>query len=283
MSKLVIVAPEFNAYGGAHVLHAKDLGLAAESFPDRKVAELGCKKVIDPEHLKPFGKLRARAWAVAEKRGIRLLDGYGQNPDLAKEVVAEIQAICREAQSHADFIGNNWLSLVDEWAKANPKWSTLVRESAPSAQWIRSRFHFAVRAYPMDLGTLQEMGIEENDLISEMGGLGDRLISDLSHAAKGMWEEFISREKILERQISPLKTMAEKAKALGFLDKRAVTVGQDIQALLDTLPAKGPYEAQLPEILKTLRKVMKLTLPEEEASPLPAAPVMDLSTPIWAA
>lgn len=282
MSKLIIVAPEFNSYGGQHVLHAKDLGLVAESLPDRKVAELGCKKVIDPEHLKPFGKLRARAWAIAEKRGIRLLDGYGQNPDLAKEVVAEIQAVCKEAQSQADFIRNNWIQLVEDWAKANPKWGGLIRDSAPSASWVRGRFSFAVRAYPMDLGALEEMGIEENDLVSEMGGLGDRLVTELANAAKGMWEDFISREKILERQISPLRTMAEKAKSLGFLDRRAVAVGQDIQKVLDGLPAKGPYEAQLPEILKTLRGVMKLTLPEPEEKG-PVIREVDYSAPIWAA
>ncbi len=281
MSKLVIVSPEFNSYGGVHVLHANDLGSIAESLPDRKVAELGCKKVIDPEHLKPFGKFRARAWAIAERRGIRLLDGYGQNPDLAKEVVTEIQIVCREAQDHADFIANHWSQLVEDWAQANPKWGALIRDSAPSASWVRSRFSFAVRAYPMDLGALEEMGIEENDLVSEMGGLGDRLVTDLANAAKGMWEDFISRDKILERQISPLRTMAEKAKSLGFLDRRAVAVGQDIQKVLNSLPAKGPYEAQLPEIMKTLRGVMKLTLPEEE-NPVVKTEI-DYSAPIWAA
>lgn len=283
MTKLIVVSTEFNAYGGQHVLHAQDLGSLAESLPDRKVAELGCKKVIDPEHLKPFGKLRARAWTIAERHGIRLLDGFGQNPDLAKQVVADIQVVCREAQDQADYICNHWTRLVDEWATANPKWDKLIRDSAPPASWVRGRFNFAVRAYPMDVAALEEMGIEENDLVSEMGGIGDRLITELSAAARGMWEDFIHREKILERQLSPLKTMAEKAKALGFLDRRAVAVGQDLQAVLDKLPAKGPYEAQLPEILKSLRGVMKLTAPEEDTSASVTQTPVNYSSPIWAA
>lgn len=258
MSKIVVVAPEFNNYGGAHVLHRKDLGGLSEDLPDAKVANLGEKRVINPDLLKPFGKLRARAWAAASKKGIRILDGYGQNPELAKEVVKTIQGIAQEAQSHANLIIRNWTALVDDWANQNPKWSGMIRKSAPPQEWVRSRFSFTVRAYPLGLDQLEGMGIEDNALVSEMGGLGDRLVVELVDTANALWKEFLTREHVTSRQISPLVTMQEKAETLGYLDRRAAQVGLDLGKLITSLPPKGPYEAQLPAILLELRKVVRL-------------------------
>jgi hypothetical protein len=280
MSKIIVVAPEFCAYGGAHVLHRDDLGTASEDLPDAKVASLGEKRVINPELLKPFGKLRARAWARAARRGIRILDGYGQNPEWAKTVVQSIQEVCQEAQQHADHIVNNWSALVNDWANQNPKWSDMIRKSAPPREWVRDRFRFSVRAYPLGLDVLEDMGIEDNALLGEMGGLGDRLVAELVDAANALWKEFLTREKVTSRQISPLVTMQEKAETLGYLDRRAAQVGTDLGALLKTLPPKGPYETHLPAILQELRKVVRLGFQNEAVAP--ATPEHTDDTPVWA-
>lgn len=280
MSKIIVVAPEFNNYGGAHVLHRDDLGALSQDLPDAKVANLGEKRVINPELLKPFGKFRARAWARASRKGIRILDGFGQNPEIAKTVVQSIQEVCQEAQQHADHIVNNWSALVDDWARQNPKWESMIRKSAPPREWVRDRFRFSVRAYPLGLDVLEDMGIEDNALLSEMGGLGDRLVAELVDAANTLWKEFLTREKVTSRQISPLITMQEKAETLGYLDKRAAQVGTDLGAMLKVLPPKGPYEMHLPAILQELRKVVRLGSNETMSAPKVAVPNDD--TPVWA-
>lgn len=280
MTKIIVVAPEFSNYGGAHVLHRDDLGSVSNDLPDAKVANLGEKRVINPELLKPFGKLRARAWARAARKGIRILDGYGQNPEIAKQVVQDIQDVCREAQEHANYIVNNWSALVNDWANQNPKWSDMIRKSAPSREWVKERFSFSVRAYPLGLDTLEAMGIEDNALVEEMGGLGDRLIAELVDTANTLWKEFLTREKVTSRQISPLITMQEKAETLGYLDKRAAQVGKDLGALLKILPPKGPYEPHLPALLQELRKVIRLGAREELAPPTIVEASED--TPAWA-
>ncbi len=261
-TSIVVVVPEFRAYGGEQVLRPEELGAAlAAQLPSRKVADLGSKKIIDPQHLKPFDKWRKQMWAIAAKRGLRVMDGYGQNPDLVQEVMAEIRAVAAKAQAQAQFIVGNWDKLVSEWASENPQWASLIRSSAPERAWVRSRFHFGVKAYPLSLEGLKALGITDNGLVQDVEGMGEQLVRELTEASEAMWKDFMTREKIGKNQLVPLVAMSEKAKALGFLDGRARQVAKDLTELLASLPQSGPYEKELPAILKGLRGVIKLGRP----------------------
>ncbi|MHB1666042.1 DUF3150 domain-containing protein [Thiomonas sp.] len=267
MTQVTVLAPVFHVYGGEHVLRREDLGKGAEQLPDSRIASLGVKKVIDPDHLKPFDKWRKQVWAIAAKRGIRIMDGFGHNPAEVSETVTEIQAVLADARKQAAFLVSDWDALVDAWAMANPQWETLIRKGAPDRAWVRSRFEFGIHAYPLALDALQDMGLAGNQLVQEMEGLGDKLVRELTTAATEMWQEFMTRPKIGKNQISPLVTMAQKAKSLAFLDARAGKAAVEIRKVLDALPSSGPYERELPDILRVLRQVAKLGLPAEPEIP----------------
>jgi len=259
---VVVVSPLFTTYGGEHVLLRKDLPNSAE-LPDAKLAILGSKRVIDPKYLLPFHKLRKRVTAAVSRKGVPILDGYAQNPDLVRAVIQDVELILEEARKHSKFIVDNWDRLVGEWADANPKWATMIRDGAPSKSWVSNRFNFGVRAYPLSLSQLEAMGIAGNNLVQEVESLGDRLTRELFETARDMWADFMKRPKIGVRQVSPIKSLAEKAKALAFLDIRARKVAEDLQALITGLPKTGPYETELPAILRVLRGVMLLTAPTD--------------------
>jgi len=259
---VVVVSPLFTTYGGEHVMLRKDLPNSVD-LPDEKLVNLGSKRVIDPKYLIPFHKLRKRVTAAVSRKGVQILDGYAQNPNLVKDVIKEVEVILDEARTHSKFIVDHWDQLVKEWADANPKWETMIRDGAPSKGWVSNRFNFGVRAYPLSLSQLEAMGIAGNNLVQEVENLGDRLTRELYETAQNMWADFMKRPKIGVRQLSPIKSLEEKAKALSFLDIRARKVAEDLQALITGLPNKGPYEKELPAILRVLRGVMLLTSPTD--------------------
>ena len=62
-------------------------------IPPAILASLGSMRVIDPEKLKPFEKIKRQATKVVEECGVRFLGGYAVSQDKIQEVVDRLEAL----------------------------------------------------------------------------------------------------------------------------------------------------------------------------------------------
>ena len=70
-------------------LTAEDFG--GVELPPDDLASLGSKKICDPARLNVFTKLKARAFSLLDKHGVRFLSGWAIPEDQAGDI---IQGLC---------------------------------------------------------------------------------------------------------------------------------------------------------------------------------------------
>ena len=78
----------------------EDLGGA--ELPPEDLASLGSKRIADPENLKIFGTLKARAFNYLDRQGIRFMSGWAIPEEKAGEIVQELISIRNDFQKEKE-------------------------------------------------------------------------------------------------------------------------------------------------------------------------------------
>ena len=82
-------------------LTAEDFG--GVQLPPEDIASLGNKKICDPDKLKVFTRLRARAFTMLDRCGVRFLSGWAIPEDKADEIIKVAPADTIDEQAAQDF------------------------------------------------------------------------------------------------------------------------------------------------------------------------------------
>ena len=85
----------------------EDLGGA--ELPPEDLASLGSKRIADPENLKIFGTLKARAFNYLDRQGVRFMSGWAIPEEKAGEIVQELLNIRTEFQKKRKHF---WLTMT---------------------------------------------------------------------------------------------------------------------------------------------------------------------------
>ena len=78
----------------------EDLGGA--ELPPEDLASLGSKRIADPENLKVFGTLKARAFNYLDRHGVRFMSGWAIPEEKAGEIVQELCNIRNDFQKEKE-------------------------------------------------------------------------------------------------------------------------------------------------------------------------------------
>jgi len=207
-------------------------------LPPEELASLGSKRVCNPEELKVFSTLKARAVNLLDRHGVRLLGGWGIPEDKAQGLVDELRKIQDEfAVAKANFLAR-YDQAVREWIARHAGWEQLIADSTVSADYVRNRLDFKWQVYrimPPQTNTPVDEGLKE-----ELHGLGGTLFGEVAKSASEAWHKsFAGKTEVTHKALSPLRTIQQKLAGLTFIEPRVAPVADLIQTAFSSLPRRG--------------------------------------------
>ena len=123
----------------------EDLGGA--ELPTEDLASLGSKRIADPENLKVFGTLKARAFNYLDRHGVRFMSGWAIHEEKAGEIVQELCSIRNDFQKEKEAFLADYDQNVQGWIEKHHQWGEIIRNSSGGPDHARARMDFRWQLY----------------------------------------------------------------------------------------------------------------------------------------
>jgi hypothetical protein len=253
LDKVVLVKVEANIYGARKKLKKEDLVLADGSkLPPEDLASLGSKRLLDPDQLTVFNRLKKEAERICLRVGTRFLGGFIIPSESASTITGELDRIAEDfAKAKADFLAG-YDTAVNDWLVKHPEFAGIIEKAVDSVEFVSTRlsFDYLVLAVAMP-ETLPEKDIER--LENKIGSLSEQMFHEIAVEANHLIEQsLLGKDQVTRSALRPIKRIRDKLDGLGFLDYRVAPVVTTIDDLLARIPDRGAIEGSLlQEILAT--------------------------------
>ena len=218
----------------------EDLGGA--ELPPEDLASLGSKRIADPENLKIFGTLKARAFNYLDRQGVRFMSGWAIPEEKAGEIVQELLNIRTEFQKEKEAFLTDYDQNVQAWIEKHHQWGEIIRKSLVGPDYVRARMDFRWQLYkvaPLEKHT-DNTAVLEAGLAEEVQGLGGTLFDEVAKSADDIWRRvYHGKTEVTHKALSPLRTLHAKLRGLSFVEPHVAPVADIVQAALLRMPKKG--------------------------------------------
>ena len=218
----------------------EDLGGA--ELPPEDLASLGSKRIADPENLKVFCTLKARAFNYLDRHGVRFMSGWAIPEEKAGEIVQELLNIRTEFQKEKEAFLTGYDKKVQAWIEKHHQWGEIIRNSLVGPDYVRARMDFRWQLYkvaPLEQHT-DNTAVLEAGLAEEVQGLGGTLFDEVAKSADDIWRRvYHGKTEVTHKALSPLRTLHTKLTGLSFVEPHVAPVADIVQAALLRMPKKG--------------------------------------------
>ena len=239
LDSLLALHLEVNIWTARKKLSPEDF--AGVTLPPEDLASLGSKRVCDPEALRVFGTLKARAVSLLDRHGVRFLGGWAIPESQADVIVTELDQILQDFNAAKEDFLSRYDESVRDWIAKHSGWEQIIADSTVSADYVRSRMGFLWRLYrivpPDPVDPVME-GLKD-----EVASLGQTLFGEVSKTATEAWHKcFAGKTEITRKALSPLRTIHQKLSGLSFVEPRVSPVADLIHTAFEHLPKRGRIE-----------------------------------------
>ncbi|WGS85136.1 DUF3150 domain-containing protein [Methylomonas sp. UP202] len=253
LDRMVLVKVDANIYGARKKLKKEDLVLADGSkLPPEDLASLGSKRLIDPDKLTVFNRLKKEAERICLRVGTRFLGGFAVPVESAASITAELERIALDfAAAKTEFIAG-YDAAVTDWVVRHPEFAGIIEQAVDSVEFVSTRLSFDFLVVSVGLPeSLPPADVARLD--SKIGSLSEQMFYEISVEANQLIEQsLLGKEQVTRNALRPIRRMRDKLDGLGFLDHRVAPVVSTIDDLLARIPNKGAIEGPiLQEILAT--------------------------------
>ncbi|MCD2450545.1 DUF3150 domain-containing protein [Methylicorpusculum oleiharenae] len=253
LDHVVLVKVDATIYGARKKLKKEDLVLADGSkLPPEDLASLGSKRLLDPDKLTVFNRLKKEAERICLRVGTRFLGGFAVPVESAASITAELERIALDfAAAKTEFIAG-YDAAVTDWVVRHPEFAGIIEKAVDSVEFVLTRLSFDYLVVSIALPeSLPEKEIER--LESKIGSLSGQLFHEIAVDANLLVEQsLLGKEQVTRSALRPIKRIRDKLDGLGFLDHRVAPIVSTIDDLLARIPNKGAIEGSiLQEILAT--------------------------------
>jgi hypothetical protein len=234
-------------------LTADDFG--GVDLPPEELASLGSKKICDPENLKIFAALKARATSHLDKIGVRFLSGWAIPDDQRHFLYDRLVEIKTEFLDAKETFLNDYELAVQNWIAKHPGWERLISDSTVSVDEVKNRLSFNWQFYkvvPPDQTSISD------SLLTETANLGQTLFEEIAKESRSMWNKvFAGKTEVSHKALSPLKAMRQKLTGLSFVEPRVSPIADLIEDTLQSMPKRGLISGQHLLLLHGLTAILK--------------------------
>jgi len=251
LDRVVLVKVEANIYGARKKLKKEDLVLADGSkLPPEDLASLGSKRLLDPDKLTVFNRLKKEAERICLRVGTRFLGGFAVPVESAASITAELERIGLDfAAAKTEFIAG-YDAAVTDWVVRHPEFAGIIEQAVDSVEFVSTRLSFDFLVVSVGLpDSLPPADVAR--LESKIGSLSEQMFYEISVEANQLIEQsLLGKEQVTRNALRPIRRMRDKLDGLGFLDHRVAPVISTIDDLLARISNKGAIEGSiLQEIL----------------------------------
>lgn len=240
LNKLLMVGLEVNIWSARKKLREEDLGDDLQ-LPPAELASLGSKRIIDPDHLKPFETLKRRAVRLLQERGTQFMGAYVIPEAIAGEVAAELETFEREfIDAKTSFLAaydqscSEWINRP--WEK--PEWREAICRAITPKAVVEARlgFRFSVwRVLPDESSPILTTGLER-----EVQGLSGQLFREIADEAEEISENTLrGTNSVTQKTVNRIWKMHAKLTSLAFLSPEVQGLADYLSKKLLALPQKG--------------------------------------------
>ena len=248
LETLVVVQLDMNVFGGRKTLTPEDLRAA---FGDKYVevpknaVTPGSIKLIDADALKVFNRLKQRARRACLAAGTSFMGGFAIPETGVTPLMVVLNEIGAEFTSEIDTIVARWDSAVTAWAKQFPEWESVIKANAPTADWVRSQFGYAVGAFrisPAAEAAAAVAAAPELDLIEgQVGSLGVQIVREIAQDVRASVDHGAG-SRLAATARSVLSRVRNKAAGLAFIAPHINNVVLAIDTVYGHVPDNGKLE-----------------------------------------
>ncbi len=251
LDHLAVVQLDVRIWSARKKLTPEDLGNA--ELPPEDLASLGSKRICDPDGLKLFTTLKARAVSVLEKSGVRFLSGWAIPVNLMDSISNELAAIRDEFAIAKNSFLRSYEQAVQEWIAKHPQWASIIANSIVGEEHVRSKMDFkwqVFRIVPPAGGT--------DNLRDDIDHLGDTLFDEIAKAATETWHRcYAGKTEITRKALSPLKSIHDKLEGLSFMEPRVAPVAELIKTAFSYIPKRGSINGGILILLQGLVALLR--------------------------
>ncbi|MBN2906760.1 MAG: DUF3150 domain-containing protein [Rhodobacteraceae bacterium] len=243
LDRIVAVKLDVRIWSGRKKLWPEDLRLGdGAKLPPAEVASLGSKRIVDPERINGFHRLKKEAWRACLAVGTRFLGGYAIPEDPFPTLASELDRIAAEfAQAKAALLAD-YANAVDEWAARHPDFAAAIRRAVDPAHEVDAALGFDYTAFRV-AGEAEDA---HRSLERKAAGLGETLFAEIAQAADELLQDsFIGKARITRRALNPVQKLRDKLDGLAFLDARVQPVVASIDQAIRSLPKRGALEGDV--------------------------------------
>jgi hypothetical protein len=253
LDQVVLIKVDATIYGARKKLNKEDLVLADGSkLPPEDLASLGSKRLLDPDRLSVFNRLKKEAERICLRVGTRFLGGFIVPVAAAAQVTAELDRIAGDfAQARAEFL-DGYDAAVQDWMVKHPEFAGIIETAIDSVALVATRLTFDYLVVSVALPEqLPKQEVER--LENKIGSLSEQMFHEIAVDANLLVEQsLLGKEHVTRNALRPIKRIRDKLDGLSFLDHRVAPVVATIDDLLGKIPTRGSIEGGLlQEILAT--------------------------------
>lgn len=236
LDRIVAVNLAIHIWSARKKLDPVDLGGA--ELPPEDLASLGSKKICDPEDLKVFGTLKARAVNLLDRIGIRFLSGWAIPEPRLDEVTEGLAAIRDEFDKEKDAFLSRYDSSIQDWIAKHPQWGGIIASSVVSENYVRSKMSFRWQVFKVSVPAEGKPVLDS--LQDEVSNFGNTLFGEVAKAATETWHRcYAGKTEITRKALSPLKTIHDKLVGLAFVEPRVQPVAELLDTAFASIPKRG--------------------------------------------
>ena len=236
LDHLLVVNLDIHIWTARKKLVPLDLGGA--ELPPEDLASLGSKRVCNPEDLRSFTTLKARAVSVLERSGIRFLSGWAVPDTRIDDIMRELAVIRDEFNAAKESFLQRYEQSVRDWIARHPQWGNIIAGSTVSEEYVRSRLDFRWQVFQV----MQPEAVDRNmdNLKEDIDRLGGTLFDEIAKAAGEAWHRcYAGKTEITRKALSPLKAMYDKLMGLTFVEPRVAPVAELLDTAFRSIPKRG--------------------------------------------
>jgi hypothetical protein len=137
LDRLAVVHLDVRIWSARKKLMAEDLGNT--ELPPEDLASLGSKRICNPEELKRFSTLKARAVSILERNGVRFLNGWAIPLDRMEQISSELATVRDDFNIARDDFLQRYDQAVREWIDQHPHWASIIAGSVVSEEHVRGK------------------------------------------------------------------------------------------------------------------------------------------------
>jgi hypothetical protein len=262
LDRVVLIKVDANIYGARKKLKKEDLMLASGSkLPPEDLASLGSKRLLDPDKLSVFNRLKKEAERMCLRVGTRFLGGFAVPIESAASITAELDRIALDfAAAKTAFIAG-YDAAVKDWVVRHPEFAGIIEQAVDSVAFVSTRLSFDFLVVSVGLPySLPPADVAR--LESKIGSLSEQMFYEISVEANQLIEQsLLGKEQVTRNALRPIRRIRDKLDGLGFLDHRVAPIVSTIDDLLVRIPTKGAIEG--PILQAILATAMLLSDPDK--------------------